>query len=158
MKTFLLACALALAATPALSDEIPFADPMPKRGQAVPTVVPSLADFMIDAQLRHIKLWYAAQSRNWPLADFELNRMRETLLTAGMLYINIPAALVIAVDHPISAMLKAVEARDLIAFNEAYGKFTEACNSCHGAGGIGFIRIQVPNASPFSDQIFQPTQ
>jgi hypothetical protein len=41
-------------------------------------------------------------------------------------------------------------------FAKAYGDLTVACNGCHLGIGRGFIVMQVPSASPFTDQSFAP--
>ena len=39
---------------------------------------------------------------------------------------------------------KAIEAKDTAKFARSFGKLTNACNDCHQASGIGFIKIRVP--------------
>jgi len=48
----------------------------------------------------------------------------------------------------------AIDMRDLPAFTKAYSELTNACNACHRAAGHGFISVQVPAISPFTDQDF----
>jgi hypothetical protein len=43
-----------------------------KAPQGSASYVPSLGDLMAAIQLRHSKLWYVANLKNWPLADYEL--------------------------------------------------------------------------------------
>jgi hypothetical protein len=84
--------AIALAATaPALGQKtVPFAEPPTRQpGQLEPSLLPSLGDIMVDTQLRHIKLWYAGRARNWDLANYELDRIAESLTKAAILYMNI---------------------------------------------------------------------
>ena len=54
-------------------------------------------------------------------------------------------------DPTISA---AIEAKDSVRFIKGYNALTAACNACHEGFGRGFIVIQVPTASPFSDRSF----
>jgi mono/diheme cytochrome c family protein len=44
--------------------------------------------------------------------------------------------------------------KDATAFTKAYAELTNACNACHRAAGRGFISVQVPAVSPFTDQDF----
>ena len=37
---------------------------------------PSLGDIMARQQMRHMKLWFAGRARNWPLADYEVDRLK----------------------------------------------------------------------------------
>ncbi len=57
---------------------------------------------------------------------------------------------------PIEAIGAAIEAKDGARFAKGFNELTAACNACHEGIGRGFIVIQVPTASPFSDQSFAP--
>ena len=51
-----------------------------KQGEDVATEVqssPRLNDIMVQQQMRHIKLWFAGDARNWPLADYELDQLKD---------------------------------------------------------------------------------
>ncbi len=118
--------------------------------------VPALGDIMSWTQLRHIKLWFAGKLQNWDLASYELRQIRSSLEDAANLYHGIPAASVGATADPIEAIGAAIEAKDGARFAKGFNELTAACNSCHEGIGRGFIVIQVPTASPFSDQSFVP--
>ncbi len=117
---------------------------------------PKLGDIMVAAQWRHIKLWFAGKSQNWDLANYEVDRIRESLETAALLYTGIPAEDVNNTADPIEAIREAIEAQDSGSFVRGFNELTAACNSCHEHTGRGFIVIQIPNASPFGDQKFTP--
>ena len=117
---------------------------------------PPLGDIMGKIQLRHIKLWFAGKSKNWELASYEVEEIKASLGAAADLYRGIPVELVNNTADPISAIGKAVEAKDGAAFAKAYGDLTHACNACHEGIGRGFIVMQTPTASPFTDQSFAP--
>jgi hypothetical protein len=51
-------------------------------------------------------------------------------------------------------MRDAIAAKDTKEFIHSYTDLTAACNACHRAGHVGFIRIQTLTSSPFSDEIF----
>ena len=40
---------------------------------AAPAYVPGLGEFMTFQQMRHVKLWFAAEARNWDLAKYEFS-------------------------------------------------------------------------------------
>ena len=117
---------------------------------------PKLGDIMVAAQWRHIKLWFAGKSQNWDLANYQVDRIRESLETAALLYTGIPAEDVNNTADPIEAIRDAIEAKDSAKFVKGFNALTAACNSCHEHVGRGFIVIQVPTSSPFSDQTFTP--
>ena len=117
---------------------------------------PRLGDIMVAAQWRHIKLWFAGKSRNWDLASYEVDRLRESLEIAALLYTGIPADDVNATADPIEAIRAAIAAKDGGKFRKGFNDLTAACNACHEHIGRGFIVIQTPTSSPFSDQDFAP--
>jgi hypothetical protein len=40
---------------------------------------PGIAEIMIVTQIRHAKLWLAGDARNWALADYEIDEIKEGL-------------------------------------------------------------------------------
>jgi hypothetical protein len=118
--------------------------------------VPRLGDIMNSIQSRHIKLWFAGMARNWELADYELHQIEAGLMEAAVLYEGIPATNVTTMAEPVRSITDAIEARDSKRFAKAVGELTDGCNACHQSIGRGFIVIQAPAASPFSNQSFAP--
>jgi len=120
-----------------------------------------LADLMSVMQARHLKLGYAAVSRNWPLARYEIGLMQQSFDAAARSFPTIGnlslADLVKTISTPALAdVAQAVDKQDQTRFFVAFKKLTDACNSCHQASGVGFITIRVPTASPFYNQSFAP--
>jgi hypothetical protein len=107
-------------------------------------------------QLRHIKLCFAGKLRNWELAAYELAQIKSSLEDAATLYSGIPVTDVTIVAEPVQLIGAAIEVKDSMKFAKGFSELTAACNACHQAIGRGFIVIQVPTASPFSDQSFSP--
>jgi hypothetical protein len=157
MKVFALSAALAVITTAAaLADDVPFAQPSPVLPYQSAAAIPGLADIMSNIQTRHAKLWYAGNFKNWPLADFELGKIKDAFTNAGMLYRNIPVDAITLISKPINEMSEAIKAKDEAAFVRGYKDFTNGCNACHRAAQLDFIVIRTPTASPSSNQIFQP--
>ncbi|MGO9431779.1 hypothetical protein [Rhodoblastus sp.] len=122
-----------------------------------------LADIMGETQLRHLKLSFAGSVKNWDLADYEVAQIDKSFRRAAQLYPtfeNVPVARLIAeISEPVLAEVKkSIKDRDRDAFLRSFDKLTTACNSCHQEAKLGFIRMQVPTASPFSNQVFPPAQ
>lgn len=154
-----LSAAFAIAAVlPALAEDVPFAAPPPSYGGQSSTSLPALGDIMGKIQLRHIKLWYAIKSKNWDLLNYELAQIRDSFENAVILYRNIPVDLIVSVDKPLIALQEAVKSNDSAKLEQGFADLTAACNTCHKAAQIGFISIQTPTNSPFSDQKFLPPQ
>ncbi len=122
---------------------------------------PGLGEFMTATQLRHAKLWFAGQAKNWPLAAFEIDEIKEGLDDAVKLFPThdgLPVADMIkaATEAPLDELDKAVEAKSSTKFAAAFDNLTKACNSCHAGAKKEFIKIQRPTAPPLTNQVFRP--
>jgi hypothetical protein len=146
------AAACAAASLAALADE-----QKPASGQ--PAYTPRLNNIMILTQLGHFKLWYAGAVQNWPLANYELEQIRASMILAKTLYPDSAKSDMDTMKPAADDLDKAIKAKDSTGFTSAFGKLTAACNACHEAAGFGFIKIRVPRlspieTSPFSDESF----
>jgi hypothetical protein len=113
---------------------------------------PQISDIMAQQQMRHIKLWFAGHGGNWPLADYELDELKDGFEDVNQQFGG--DIVEKAVGAAMSAVEKAVEAKDRAAFTGAFDKLTAGCNSCHHSLDHSFIVIQRPTSSPYSDQFF----
>lgn len=123
--------------------------------------LPGLGEFMLTTQIHHAKLWHAAKAGNWPLADYQLNEMKEVFAEVQdqvPKYKNIPVGEMIdaVITGSIAELEKAVEQKKFKTFAVAYDKLTASCNSCHKAAGRGFITIRRPTRSSFDNEEFRP--
>lgn len=125
-------------------------------GSASANYIPHLGDIMGLTQLRHFKLSFAGKLRNWDLAAYELEQIVESFQDAATLYPGIPVTDMTIVADPVLRLREAIEKKDSQKFSAAFNELTAACNGCHQAIGRGFIVIQVPTSSPFSNQLFEP--
>ncbi len=124
---------------------------------------PPLNLIMVATQLSHFKLWYAGIVQNWPLANYELAQIRQSIDNAISLYPNSAASKMRVMAPATNELEDAIRTKDAAKFSDAYSKLTAACNSCHEAAGLGFIRIRDPRlspleTSPFSDESFSGTR
>lgn len=122
---------------------------------------PGLGEFMMATQVRHAKLWLAGDARNWELADYEIDELKEGLEETAKIvptYKNMPVGAMIenTMKAPIAEVEAAVKSRDRAKFAAAYDKLTQACNACHQAANRPFIVLQRPTGSPFPNQSFAP--
>lgn len=122
-------------------------------------LVPDQAHAMEDVGYHFANLWFAAEQKNWPLADFYLAETRSHLRWAVRI---IPVrktragdnvelqGILDAVDKTpgvmLSAIKTAIEQKDNAAFTNAYRQTIEGCYACHKASEKPFIRPQVPTA------------
>ena len=68
MKPIVLAAVLAVAVLPV---------PAAAQPQAPAGYAPGLGEIMTLTQMRHLKLWFAGDAKNWELADYELDELKE---------------------------------------------------------------------------------
>jgi hypothetical protein len=115
---------------------------------------PRLSDMMVQQQMRHIKLWFAGDARNWALADYELDHLKDgfddiaKLLGGDIAQQHVGGA--------ISRVETAIEGKDHAAFVSAFDRLSAGCNACHRTLDHAFIVIQRPILLPYSDQGFSP--
>jgi hypothetical protein len=118
--------------------------------------LPHLSEIMAQQQMRHIKLWFAGDAANWPLADYELHQLKDgfddvaKLLGGDLAQQHVGGAL--------SGLEKAIESKDHAAFVAAFDRLSADCNACHGTLDHAFIVIQRPVLLPYGDQNFSPLQ
>lgn len=116
---------------------------------------------MAQISARHSKLWFAAQARNWALADYELEEIEESLADVSRFYPShknisgIPELIVTTMSAAITQTEQAIHAKDLTAVTAGYKAITVGCNVCHQAAGFAFNRIVQPERNVFTNQLFE---
>ena len=122
---------------------------------------PGLGEFMTATQLRHAKLWFAGSQKNWDLAAYEIDEIKEGLEDAKRLFPThegVPVAEMIKtiLDPRIEKLEEAVKAKSSSNFVAAFDELTSGCNRCHAGANKPFIRIQRPTSFPLTNQNFAP--
>jgi hypothetical protein len=148
MKSAFTALLAALVTMPAAQAH----DTSTQHGAANELYVPRIGEIMALQQIRHIKLWFAGRSGNWPLADYEIDALKEGFEDVNKLIGGDTVEQ--AVGAAVSALEKAVDAKDRAAFTDAFDRLSAGCNSCHHALDHAFIVIQRPALLPYTDQFF----
>lgn len=122
---------------------------------------PGLGEIMTLTQMRHAKIWFAGEARNWELVDYELDELEEgfaDVVKYHPTHKDAPLPLSQAVpkmmDGPIKDLRLAAKAHDASAFVTAYDALTSACNSCHQATNFGFNVVRRPQQAWFGNQDF----
>jgi hypothetical protein len=134
--------------------------PLPARAQETSTGAageafePKIGDIMEQQQIRHIKLWFAGRAANWPLAEYEVDKLKEGFNDVNRQIGGDTTEK--AVGAPIAALERAVEAKDRNAFARAFDQLSAGCNSCHRTLDHAFVAIQRPALLPYSNQSFAP--
>jgi hypothetical protein len=114
----------------------------------------NIGDIMAFQQGRHFKLWFAGRAGNWPLADYEIGKLKDGFDDVDKLIGGDTVGK--AVGAPIAAIEKAIESKDKDSFTRAFDQLTAGCNSCHHALDHAFIVIQRPTVVPYGNQSFAP--
>ena len=141
-----------------------FAQPIKNREQA-----PRLADLMNEAmQVHHTKLGLAGHAGNWALADYEVEKIKETVVeikeaivdiqTTSAQWQRVPVGEMLTnIDTSLSTLEQAIMAKNKDKFDTAYSNLTTACNACHVRAGQPQIKIMSPSVEgggTFPDQDF----
>ncbi len=121
--------------------------------------VPGMGEIMGATQMRHAKLWFAGSAKNWELARYELDEIKEGLDDAVKYYPMFKGAPVSAMldqytSTPISDLAQSIEKQDSAKFAKAFDSLTAACNSCHRAAEHGYIVIKRPSNMQYGNQEF----
>jgi len=122
---------------------------------------PGLGEIMSLQQMRHSKLWFAGSAGNWPLADYELDELKEGFDDVRKLFpthegVRLTPLLDVVAKAAMPDLAKAIAAQDGAKFTAAFDVLTAACNSCHQAAKRAFIVIQRPASQPYGNQSFAP--
>ncbi len=110
-------------------------------------------------QMRHAKLWMAGRNRNWALAGYELDELREGFEDARKFHpehdkIPVSALIERFTSEPLRAIGKALDAGSTAEFEKSFDALTAACNACHRAANHGFIVIARPRGAMYGNQVF----
>ena len=120
------------------------------------TLVPSQSHSMADVGYHWTNLWFAAEQKNWPLADFYFKETRQHIQWT----INIRPirkdtegrdvdlkAIFDAIDVSTFAAVKfALAQKDGAKFVSAYKDALGGCYACHKASGLTFLHPIVPRS------------
>jgi hypothetical protein len=108
---------------------------------ALKAAIPKFAIPMREVGDRFQNMYFAANNGNWALAAYMSKYMNGAMN---------PAALTKAAEYKVwkgfyennfAAVNKAIQAKDLAAFNKSYLAVITDCNSCHKAMDYGFIQV-----------------
>src|ERR1700750_1108841 len=108
-------------------------DPETRAPAQTASYLPSISDFMIATiQPRHIRLWLAAQNKNWDFAAYELKNLKGAFNRLGHAHpssndMPLQDMITSVTEQPFEDSDKAIRAKDATAFLKAYGDLTSAC-------------------------------
>jgi len=121
---------------------------------------PELGEQMLSIQIRHARLWYAGEAKNWTLAAYELQEIKEAfdavveqnpehaIFQPQRLADILPAMTKV----PVATLRDAIDHASKPEFDKAYDGLSAACTGCHRVAGNDFLVIQRPTA-PILDNL-----
>lgn len=109
---------------------------------------------MSDVGDHFANLWFAVQSKNWPLAQFFLDETRSHIrwavrikpvrdLSSGE-HVDLQGILTGIEDSTLKSLYDAVASQDTVAVEIAYNGMRESCIACHQASEKPYLRPRVP--------------
>ena len=120
------------------------------------TYKPGLGEFMSSIQIHHAKLWFAGENQNWPLANFEMGEIKESLEDISTYCADRPETQKISMINPaLDSISNAIQAKNPQLFKSGFILLTATCNNCHQATQHAFNVIKIPDNPPFSNQDFK---
>lgn len=123
------------------------------------TYKPGFGEFMSGIQIHHAKLWFAGQNQNWPLADFEVHEILESLDDIKTFCTDRPETKSLGmIDFAIDSVNKSVQQKNLQSFKSSFVLLTNTCNNCHRATEHGFNVVTIPANLPVVNQDFRQAQ
>jgi hypothetical protein len=135
--------------------------PLAAQAQPKEPFTPGLGEIMTLQQMRHLKLWFAGQAGNWPLADYELDELKEgyeDIVKYFPTKDDVPTGPMASaiIEKEVAELNKAIAAKNAKQFTAAFEKLTASCNACHQSSKKPFIVVQRPTANPYANQSFAP--
>jgi hypothetical protein len=118
---------------------------------------PGLGEYMTTIQLHAGKLWFAAKTANWELAQYELDELKETMeaakgLNAEKNGIKISNVLDSVLQSQVAELEKSITSKNQSEFQKSSDETLSACNGCHMEASYKFIQIIRPSAPPVTNQ------
>jgi len=116
--------------------------------------LPDQAHVMKDVGYHFANLWFAAQKKNWPLADFYWAETRSHMRWAVRIIpvrkdpqgkdIHLQEILDPIEKTTLEEIRKAIGEKDSQRFVTAYKQMLDSCYACHLASGKSFLTLQIP--------------
>ncbi len=106
------------------------------------SVTPKFAIPMREVGDRFQNMYFAAKGGNWALAAYMSKYMNGAMNPASLTKPDEYKTWKSFYDTTFSPVTKAIAAKDMKAFESAYGSTINACNGCHAGMGYGFVKVK----------------
>lgn len=136
-KALVVGCILGLGASAAIAAD---ADTQ-KQIDQIKGVLPKFAIPMREVGDRFQNMWFAAKGGNWALAAYMSKYMNGAMGPASVTKPEEYKVWQGFYSGAFAPVDKAIQAKNLKAFESAYTGVIEGCNGCHASMGYGFIKV-----------------
>jgi hypothetical protein len=109
---------------------------------------PGMDRLMAEVGARTHRLYFAAQARNWRLAEYFYRGVVKQLRLCAVSRPKYDEEMRRYLDADSSPVLDAIKAADLAAFDRAYAAWIDRANELHGVFGKPWIRWVTPARAP----------
>lgn len=116
--------------------------------EQVADALPGTAEIMASVSRRYACAWFAAKGGNWDLAAYCLREVRSLQRGLAVVRPKYAHQLEEFDRDALGPLFRAVEARDLAAFDQAYAHGMERANHYHVETGKSYIRVVLPKEPP----------
>jgi hypothetical protein len=144
-KTLALLCGslvgLGSGAVWAAEPEVPAGPPVQAQIDAIKAVLPKFAIPMREVGDRFQDMYFAAKGGNWALAAYMSKYMNGSMNPASLTKPKEYKMWATFYNEDFAGVNKAIQAKDLKAFEAAYTKIIDNCNECHKSLDYGFIKV-----------------
>jgi len=114
---------------------------------------PSQSHTMSDVGYHWTNLWFAAEKKNWPLANFYFGEARAHILWTIQLRpvrkgpdgdVNLRPIFESIDTSAFKSVADAIQQQNSTAFAAAYRETLQACYGCHKSAGLPYLKPMVP--------------
>lgn len=112
------------------------------------TIQPGLARIMPEIGIRTWKMYYAAKSNNWTLANFQMKEITELMELGMFTRPKYEGDLEEFINEKMSALGKAIQAEDFGTFDAAFQEAISQANAYHEKHDKSFLRWKLPDIPP----------
>ena len=135
----LFAGSLAFAGVVAIAEDAP--KDLQKEINEVKSVLPKFAIPMREVGDRFQNMYFAAKGGNWALAAYMSKYMNGAMSPASVTKPDEYKTWKGFYENTFAPVNKAIQAKDMKAFETAYNGMIANCNGCHAGMGYGFIKV-----------------
>jgi hypothetical protein len=129
-------------------------------------ITPPASHPMVDVAVNTSLLWFAGEKKNWPLANYFLGETKNRIAWEVRLnpapksptgeLVDMKGTADGINNGSLAELKKAIDGKDVMAFEASYKHLLEDCYSCHKNTNRPYLRPQIPTAPPFTIVNFDP--